>query len=339
MHKAPRGIHQETMLQHTFRFLKVKESFDSFRLVSKTWKHAVETIRFDQQLNVYDSEIDHSYCPKYLQAFKKFDFTFDTGYQPPQLILNNMKKLNHLSFDSPDRYTFSPEDESFMFNIIQNSRQTLRYLRALTLQFSNLHFPNVEDLELANHVVTRENLENNFPEAMKNMENLRLVKFALFDNTYSIVCKYIAEKYPNHCISLDLAGMPPDILNLVKPKILSNVSAISHLENKSATHYIEYLHCLFAEADCLMAGGWDRYREILDQCTNLRAIEISTFLGSILDVLPTLPSHHVQVWNERMEYFSARGIEVVQANEIDENEQLKMKLAKEAGINWRFHLW
>merc|ERR1712096_52620 len=48
MNKAPRGIDEKTILQHTFRFTEALECFQSFRLVCTSWKDAVETIRFNR---------------------------------------------------------------------------------------------------------------------------------------------------------------------------------------------------------------------------------------------------------------------------------------------------
>ena len=45
---ASLGIHQKTIIQHTLRFSDAEECFQNFRLVCKSWKNAVETIRFNR---------------------------------------------------------------------------------------------------------------------------------------------------------------------------------------------------------------------------------------------------------------------------------------------------
>jgi hypothetical protein len=78
LHKPPPGIHQETLLQNTFRFCQVKECFENFRLVSKSWKHAIENMRFDQYLYLNENlEFENNgrfpiFYAKLTQAFKKF---------------------------------------------------------------------------------------------------------------------------------------------------------------------------------------------------------------------------------------------------------------------------
>jgi hypothetical protein len=43
------------------------------------------------------------------------------------------------------------------------------------------------------------------------------------------------------------------------------------------------------------------------------------------------------IWNDRMEYFKKRGIQIVDPVDIVANEDLQEKVAKEVGIKWRFH--
>lgn len=42
------------------------------------------------------------------------------------------------------------------------------------------------------------------------------------------------------------------------------------------------------------------------------------------------------IWNDRMEYFKKRGIQIVDPVDIVANEDLQEKVAKEVGIKWRF---
>jgi hypothetical protein len=85
--------------------------------------------------------------------------------------------------------------------------------------------------------------------------------------------------------------------------------------------------------------NWYRYQEIFDQCTNLKGIELTTSSKSIEEILPTLSESHQKIWKERIEYFQSKNIRLVKKNEIDGNENLRKKLAKEAGIKWRFHVY
>jgi hypothetical protein len=114
MHQTPRGIDQKTIIQHTLRFSNEDECFQKFRLVCKSWKDAVETIRFnrfmdDEFFYNWDDKISlqeilpASYLAKYLPLFRKLDMPFMDLKNKNKifpLVLNNMKKLNEIIFDT-----------------------------------------------------------------------------------------------------------------------------------------------------------------------------------------------------------------------------------------------
>merc|ERR1712034_252979 len=105
---------------------------------------------------------------------------------------------------------------------------------------------------------------------------------------------------------------------------------------------MQYAHFYIYDLKNPMSAGWDRYREIFDQCKNLKAIEFTSYRAGgqksfIEDILPTLTEDYQQIWEERITYFEARSIRLADRNEILENEDLQSKLAKEAGITWRFY--
>jgi len=105
--ETPRGIHQKTIIQHTLRFSDTGDCFQKFRLVCKSWKDAVETIRFnrmigDEKMDETEAEIGFfddldeqiksqamvpniNYFCKYLALFKKNFYTFVFRKQKPNL--------------------------------------------------------------------------------------------------------------------------------------------------------------------------------------------------------------------------------------------------------------
>merc|ERR1711964_125299 len=82
---------------------------------------------------------------------------------------------------------------------------------------------------------------------------------------------------------------------------------------------------------------WDGYQDIFDQCTNLKAIELCVGATILSDILPHMSGINQQIWKERISYFEARGIRLANYKEIQDNENLKRKVAKEAGVPWIFH--
>jgi hypothetical protein len=366
MTQAPRGIDEKTMLQHTFRFCEAKECFQSFRLVSKSWKDAVETIRFNgfaeysffhslcQKLSNTQGQVP-SYYEKYLKAFRKAEIDMHGLGEHKSiifsLILNSMKKLNEIRFYGTNNK--DPAQMSFMSKIIETSQQTLQILTFPTLILvSKMSFPK---LKIVTFRIRKErnslnDFQTHFPNALQNMENLETVELelhgTLYDSSGNDVCEYIAQNYAKHCISMNgRARVAPDELNYVGVKIFTFVKNLETLENKRHVRELQYLHVvcpttLAAASETPMSYSWDRYREIFDECTNLKEIELICRDNdeTIIDILPTLTTNDQQIWQERISYFNARQISLVEKGAIAKNEALKLKLAKEAGISWKFQL-
>jgi len=160
-HKAPpRGIHQKAILQITFDYCKSRECFKKFRLVCKSWKHAVETKRFDLEALKVKSTFLLKYekngkfkvfVPKYLKMFKWLKLTIDSQILMKwdcvtKLILQNMKNLHGIQFDLEDDM---PQNfDSFVLQLLQKSQSTL----------TRLHFRGYENFPLP--IVSLPNVTN-----------------------------------------------------------------------------------------------------------------------------------------------------------------------------------
>merc|ERR1712034_170664 len=156
------------------------------------------------------------------------------------------------------------------------------------------------------------------------------------------ICEYIVKHYSKHCISASAAyEMYEMLLNIVPVKILTGVIDLQeNLQNFTYVSGLQYLHVWMFDAEEPMIHGWDKYQESFDQCLNLKAIEV-TWMDEYYDrtSLSQISDTNKKIWQERISYFKARGIRVVDDGEIYENENLEMKLAKEAGVTWKFHFW
>jgi len=132
MHKTPSGIHQKTIIQHTLRFGDVDECFQKFRLVCKSWKDAVETIRFNRYVgNTFFCNLDQkitsqeilpaSYLGKYLPLFRKLNMKImdlENKNKIFALVLNNMKKLNAIKFVTEGGEDLGEQFDSFAFQML-----------------------------------------------------------------------------------------------------------------------------------------------------------------------------------------------------------------------------
>jgi len=361
MHQEPRGIDQKTIIQHTLRFSDEDECFQKFRLVCKSWKNAVETIRFnrsvgkkffynlDQKITAQEI-LPTSYLSKYLKIFRKLAITVTVDLKNKNkifpLVLNNMKKLNEITIytDGKDLGQFA----CFAFQMLQNSNETLRTLRIPRFVIPDICFPKLTNLHLRigdNNILLRE-FQNCFPKALKNMENLKTVHLELYELGFLPLCQHICENYSKHCISASEEGC--EVLNIIMPAKIVERIYIWSLENKKYASHLEYIHMYISPKVNYPLNKWNRYQEIFDQCINLKAIEFETCTVSIdawktkggddlFTVLPTLSETNQKMWKERISYFQARGVHIANPNEIQKNENLRIKLAKEAGVTWRFH--
>jgi hypothetical protein len=143
----------------------------------------------------------------------------------------------------------------------------------------------------------------------------------------------------NHCISS--SGVHCEFLNYFGTKIVNSWN-LSSLANKKYCNQIEYAN-IGVLSNYPNDLGWGRYRDILDQCINLKEIALScrrrNFMADfIVDILPSLPNAMKKIWEERISYFDARNIRVVNRDAILDNKDFHTQLAKDARIRWRFHL-
>jgi hypothetical protein len=205
MNKAPRGIDEKTILQHTLKFTDPDECFQSFRLVCKSWKYAVETIKFNEELPLtifddIDEIIDKNglpispYFEKYLQCFRKLEvpmklFSSKNGRHILSLVLKNMKKLNHINFDS-DCESLPETVDPFMLQILENSHETLQCTSISRFCIPDISFPKLKTLtiEIGQDIRLPE-FKTYFPLVLKNMERLETVKLCSLQPAYHNICE------------------------------------------------------------------------------------------------------------------------------------------------------
>jgi len=354
MNKAPRGIDQKTILQHTLRFMDPDECFQSLRLVSESWKDAVETIKFNYEVPVIifhaiDKIIKNGlpispYFEKYLQCFKKLHVVMpllasENGHHMISLVLNNMKKLNYIYLNSHCENL--PETvDPFIFQILKNSHETLQFARISRFCVPDISFLKLKTLEIDIGIdICVPEFKTCFPRILKNMKRLQTVMIRLLGPTYCDVCEYIAQNYGKHCISADASHDDIEMLNIVPVKILINVFDLEeNLQNFKYVSGLQYLHVSINFPEEPMTCGWDKYQELFDPCLNLKAIEFTWIDEHFSKTnFSQISETNQNIWKERILYFKARGICIVNEGEIDENKDLQTKLAKETGVTWKFN--
>jgi len=229
--------------------------------------------------------------------------------------------------------------------MLQNSHKTLRVLTLPKLVIPDIDFPQLTKLQLPIGESDLQEFQTFFPQALKNMKNLEIIDLCLYP-FWQDVGEYICENYPKQCISANAntirytASCNTGTLSVLPVKILQHILDVDYFANKKYTSHLQYVHFNIWNPEQPMRDGWNRYRENFDRCINLKAIELEGKTGHFMtETLPNMSEANQEIWNERICYFQARGIRLANQNEIRNNENLRNKLAKEAGATWRFHFW
>jgi len=219
LNKPPRGLHEKNILQHTFKYSDSRECFDNFRLVCKSWKFSVETIRLNRHVPdaFFDELCLHSrndnfspFYSKYLKIFKNLcldledDFDMKKWNSISNLLLNNMKNLGKIIISvelTPPNFTI------FLFKLFENSQSTLKQLSIFwatedVLALPTIFLPNLHFCYLYLHprnkidADTFDYLMKSFVSSCKHLKTFQLQGY---DNRPKIL-KYIRKYYPNHFV-------------------------------------------------------------------------------------------------------------------------------------------
>ena len=213
-------VNQKDIVQYIFKYLKPLECFQNQRLVCKFWQYAVETNRYDEWYVVNFEYLEYKYDPtqpffhKYVRSFKKMKLNItcmineDKWKYVRDWILNNMKKLNEIEIYWAFRFVVEdlPEDyQSFEFNLIQNSIQTLKTLILPRFQFPNFNFPKLTKIGFTIRslalCLSASDLEQRLNKVLLNMETVKIVEISKAKREREIcICKNIRENFTNHRI-------------------------------------------------------------------------------------------------------------------------------------------
>jgi len=249
------------------------------------------------------------------------------------LIINNMKKLNAIAIFERSIET------SFVFPLLQNSQETLKRLNVSKFSIPDIVFPKLTTIamRIGEDDTSVFEVQTYFPKVLKNVEFLENVNLYLhYEGTLS-VCQYICKNYQKHCIMADYDAVQQEShLQDVPFKILIGAD-LTNLENMNYLSHLQYIHFYIRDEDDPMSDGWDRYQEVFDQCTNLKAIELIDCDGDnfTTEFLPILYDNHQTIWKQRLAYFQKRGIRIASLNEI--RYHTREKLVKELGLTWSIY--
>jgi hypothetical protein len=338
MNRTPRGIDEKTTLQHTFRFTEVDECFQSFRLVCKSWQNAVETSRWDKHLPL---SIFHELCQnerhgrfppffgKYLKCFKNYLIYFDqeilTHWNSiAKLLLENMKSLQKIAIYGTK---FPPQFTIFLFKILQNSKNTLKVLNYSEAQeilpFPNISLPNLEkyvirpkaDLNIDSFAYFMESFIKNMCPSLKEFLVIRISKAPE-------MLDYLVKHFPNHFVCAPQISVLEHIPLKISHLNIQNLAQYRYVSN------IEYLS-LDTNLHNPNSFSWNDYQDITTFFPNLKGIVLydnGYYLNPNMSIQP-ISSHLKNIWNQRLQYFTSKNIQVLSGSEFKKIESEAEKSA------------
>lgn len=341
--KTPKEVHQTNILQSVIQFCDPLECFQSFRVVCKTWKNAVETIRFDStkhilnfSQDIFPHERDSEFplfFTKYAKAFKTLRLAFHeidiTKWDCTKaFILNNFSKLKKILIIT--LMSVPPNFDAFLFTLCQNSQQTLHkihyFARVQTFPtFPSIVCPNVSTFVLGLFETENFDAINMLPSTV--FPNLKL--FVVIGPTPNLL-RYLEETFSKHFV------YSSDIFTLERIPL-----KFCHLNLEQLTHrrYASSIECLdlhIPNLEIPSEGDWTNYNNILCYFPNLKRITFYydfeyTNLDSLLEPLSL---DNQTIWTERISYFQ----ETLNIAVISKTEVAKMikELESKSCQSWYF---
>lgn len=337
LHSSPPGIHQLNILQHVFQFAKPRECFENFRLVSTSWKFAIETIRFNSSpethffYNVCKAEHEGkfpTFCEKYFQTFRKLfldvdEFMAEKWDSMNQFVLKNSKNLQEMNFDQSATNIDLCAYDLFIFKLCQKHKNTLQALSFRgheIVTFPKIYFPYVTKIKLAmlaNNNTQIENFKNFIENSTNFVENIETITIYDVDETLQIV-DYIVQNYAEQCISSTIGGA----LRFLPLK--HGCSLYHDISNAKYPGSVVYLYLMLEDFNNPGQDWWNNYQYRLALFPNLKGIYITDRLNPNDPNMDTAISTNQENWGNIVSYLQSRGIEI-----------LSSKLFSEK----RLHLW
>ena len=335
-----RVIEQTHIIQNMLQFSTPRESFNNYRLISKSWKNAIENFRFNYypEIEIFENELCEFqkgkvpiFYTKYLQTFKQFSFhVYEEKMSEKfdllsEFILKNMKNLNLIAISN--RHIMKENYENFLIQLLKNSQNTLQklFFWCNTLfVLPNIMLPKLKKIVIIfdeHDLLSLTEFKILIQNILKNFKQIKIIEIQNIHTNLEI-CSFVAEHYSTRCISSTIN----EVLTLLPVQI--GYDSISTLQNNPFhTWNIEYLGLEILDFNQPNLGNWEQYKEKLNFCPKLKGIflyklgpkfeefEISLD-GKNQDILP----ENKKIWNERIQYFKSKEIEILSQIDFDEKQ-------------------
>jgi len=348
------GAEGKTEVQEISKFFTPEEGFVIFRLVSKKWKKAIENIRVNafprEDLLLFDAHNVNvgtdgylNFLRKYLRIFSNVKFKLSSNFVSnwnilTPIIFENMHNLQCISITYPDNF-FTPDGNTkfeinvpyneFITEFIHNNRKTLTHVEIPTFCTFNIV---LNDVHFMAFTLKRPNIGtfiNNFPVALSNMKNLKIVEINLRNHTRIFSNQILQSDISQYFITGDVG-----FLGLLPLKIVTGVDVLTRAENFSEhVQYLDIVGIPYEEPD---EEGWAEYVKIFRSFPNLKGIVLNTHTPQ--DFLNCNLGAHIDeefqiIWRDRvLNILEVLELEILNREEVYKNVQLELKLARENGV-------
>jgi len=348
VYKPPREVNQTTILRHAFQYCDGMEAFQNFRLVSKSWKIAVESTQFygprlyeilEQIVEKFGQGEYPKIYHKLLQNFKKnrsllwLNRTLlSNSFKPiAKLVSQNMKGLRSISIGNDFDIIGDEIYEKFIIEFLPNSKNTLCELRVPKLFLPNVSFPNLTDLTVADLNISFDTFKTQFSQILKNVSDLKVFHIELFESTTPSILNYVISNYAEQClVSYNKIAQFP-----VKIIYNSFDGLVDDCQFKSS---LEYAH-IFIDLEDPDETNWNNFKNNIYDFNKLKGIHFydyntfegmqeSDFYKPETNIYPHSFETFYSIWPNRIQFLKSHGIQILSKKEFDSKYKELSKKSK-----------
>jgi len=341
-------VNQTTILRHAFQYCDGMEAFLNFRLVSKSWKLAVENTKFysprvqDILIKIAEKFGQGGYpiiYHKLLQNLKtnpsRFLFhrvslsgSLSNNFNSiAKLISQNMKGLRSISIGNNSDVIGNEIFEKFLIKFLPNSKNTLCELNLPNLFLPNVCYPNLTKLTVGDLPLSFDVFKTEFEQILKNVPDLKVIEIERQNTITPSIRNYMISNYAEQCLVSYEGNIPFPV------KIIHGVNfnqLISDCEFKFCVEYAEiYINSEYPDDLFIRQteASWNNFKNNIYDFSKLKGIhfydceytfydlEESTFNKPETNVEPELETFY-NIWPNRIQFLKSHGIQILNRKEF-----------------------
>jgi len=354
VHKPPREVNQTTILRHTFQYCDGMKAIENFRLVSKSWKLAVETTKFcaphvheilpqiaetfgaGEYPMVYHKLLKNLKPPSgWIPSFFFADSVLANNFNSiAKLVSQNMKGLRSICITNDFDVITEEIYETFLNEFLPNSCNTLCDLEIPKLFLPNVYFPNLTELTVENLDLPSNVFKTQFKQILKNMPDLQIITIEEPTMTPHIR-DYLISNYAEECYVSNGKIRPFPVKYICD----TNFGAlVSDCQFKSCVEYIDIEICRTKPDE----ANWNNFKNNIYDFGKLKGIHFSD-CENLWDTLKKSDFYKPEknacseldifynIWPKRIQFLKSYGIEILNEKVFNFN-----KAGQSKNLKWSF---